>query len=54
MARNGYGGFSGGGDGYVTAIVAVEISAVAIGTACSIGGPAAVTVLDSGNAAMVA
>ncbi len=38
MARNGFGGFSGGGDGYVTAIVAAEISAVAIGTACSIGG----------------
>jgi hypothetical protein len=38
VARNGFGGFSGGGDGYVTAIVAAEISAVAIGMACSIGG----------------
>ncbi len=38
MTRNGLGGFGAGGDGYVTAIVAAEISAVAIGTACSIGG----------------
>jgi hypothetical protein len=38
VARNGLGGFGDGGDGYVTAIVAAELLAVAIGTACSIGG----------------
>jgi hypothetical protein len=38
VARNGLGGFGDGGDGYDTAIVAAEILAVAIGTACSIGG----------------
>ncbi len=41
MARNGLGGFSDGGygaDGYVTANVAAEISAMAIGKASSIGG----------------
>ncbi len=38
MAKNGLGGFCDGGDGYVTAIMAAEISAVAIETACSVGG----------------
>ena len=38
VAKNGLGGFGNGGDGYVTAIVTTKISAVAIGTACSVGG----------------
>jgi hypothetical protein len=38
VVRNGLGGFGDGSDGYVTPIVAAEISAVAIGMAYSIGG----------------
>ncbi len=37
-ARNGLGGLGNNGDGHVIANVTVEISAVAIETACSIGG----------------
>jgi hypothetical protein len=38
VAKNGLGGFGNGGDGYFTATVATKISAVAIGTACTVGG----------------
>ncbi len=37
-AINGLGGFGDGGGGYVTAVVAAEISTVTIGMACSVGG----------------
>jgi hypothetical protein len=36
VARNGLGGFDDSSSGYVTAILAAEISTVAMGTACSI------------------
>jgi hypothetical protein len=51
VARNGLGGFGDGDNGYVTAIVAAEISAVAMGQPAVL---AAVHVMDSSNAAVVA
>jgi len=38
MAKNGLGGFGDGIDGYVTEAMSAEKSAVAKGTACSVGG----------------